>query len=92
MLWRRPKVIGTDPGAPGDHRRFAPLPPLEKARRLEYDIYSFAERRRAAVLPIVGAEAAFHALGVIETCDAVDDPGGRRRRSSCRSSSREPSG
>lgn len=39
---------------------------LEKVRRLEQDIYSFASRRRQAVGTVVAAELAFHALGVLE--------------------------
>jgi hypothetical protein len=66
-LWHRPKVAGTLQA----RLRIGPesrlYSPLENARRLEYDIYSFAERRRGGVVPIVGTEAAFHALGVLET-------------------------
>jgi hypothetical protein len=39
----------------------------EKLAAMEHDIYSFAGRRRGAVLPVAGLELAFHALGVLET-------------------------
>jgi Lysylphosphatidylglycerol synthase TM region len=39
---------------------------LEKARRLEDDIYTFAARRRQSVPAIVAIELTFHALGVLE--------------------------
>jgi hypothetical protein len=39
---------------------------LEKVRRLEQDIYSFATRRRQAIASLVVAELGFHALGVLE--------------------------
>jgi hypothetical protein len=39
---------------------------LEKIRRLEHDIYSFASRRRQAIGTLVAAELTFHALGVLE--------------------------
>lgn len=67
MLWRRPKVIGTIQARLGIRAESRFFRPLEKARGLEHDIYSFAERRRAGVIPIVAAEAAFHVFGVIET-------------------------
>jgi len=35
-------------------------------QELEQQIYSFSSRRRAAVVPIVATEMAFHALGVLE--------------------------
>jgi hypothetical protein len=67
LLWRRPKVIATIQARLNIGPLSRTFAPLEKIKRLEHDLYSFAARRRAAVVPIVGAEAAFHALGVLET-------------------------
>jgi hypothetical protein len=39
---------------------------LEKVRRLEQEIYTFAARRRGTAAAIVAAELVFHALGVLE--------------------------
>lgn len=39
---------------------------LDKVRRLEQDIYSFAARRPNAALALTATELAFHALGVVE--------------------------
>jgi hypothetical protein len=39
---------------------------IEKARRLEQDIYTFTSRRRTTVAPVIATELAFHALGVVE--------------------------
>ena len=39
---------------------------MEKVRRLEQDIYTFASRRRQTVGPLIATELAFHALGVLE--------------------------
>ena len=66
-LWRRPALLSSVAGAIGRwwtsprlHER------LEAVRRLEHDIYTFAERRRQAVAPLVATELVFHALGVLE--------------------------
>ena len=66
-LWRRPALLshavallGRVWASPALERR------LEKLRRLEHDIYTFASRRRQAVGPLVGMELLFHALGVLE--------------------------
>jgi hypothetical protein len=67
LLWRRPKVTATIQTRLGIRPSSRVHGAVEKVRRLESDLYSFAEQRRAAVVPIVGAEAAFHALGVLET-------------------------
>lgn len=67
MLWRRPKVVGTIEARLGITSTSRFFGPLEKLRLLEHDLYSFAERRRAGIVPIIAAEAAFHILGVIET-------------------------
>ena len=39
----------------------------EKLHAVEQGIYSFASRRRGAVVPVIALELAFHALGVLET-------------------------
>jgi hypothetical protein len=65
LLWRQPAIIG---------RALSLIVPkrahldrhIARVHDLEEQIYSFARRRGAAVLPIVAAEAAFHALGVVE--------------------------
>jgi hypothetical protein len=67
MLWRKPAFLSTTVSsiagrwrAPALHAR------LEKIRRLEQDIYTFAARRRGAIVPLITIELAFHALGVLE--------------------------
>jgi hypothetical protein len=66
-LWRRPALLSRGLAMAG---RFFPSPALErrldKLRRLEHDIYTFALRRRQAVGPLVATELLFHALGVLE--------------------------
>jgi hypothetical protein len=39
---------------------------LEKARRLEHDIYTFTTRRPDAAATLIATELTFHALGVVE--------------------------
>ena len=39
---------------------------VERVRALEQQIYTFASRRSAVLIPIIGAELLFHALGVLE--------------------------
>jgi hypothetical protein len=66
-LWRRPALVSraliafTRRGA-----AFAPPERLEKIRRLEHEIYSFASRRPDVLARLVATEIAFHALGVAE--------------------------
>jgi hypothetical protein len=62
LLWRRPAVISralslVSPSA---------SPRLERIRALEQEIYTFASRRRAAMVPLIATELLFHALGVLE--------------------------
>jgi hypothetical protein len=66
VLWRRPGLVASIPGRlrPGQSTRMHGR--LEKLRGLEHEIYSFAGRRREAVLPMIAAELGFHALGVVE--------------------------
>jgi hypothetical protein len=66
-LWRKPALLSTairwvgrvwkSPHA--DAR-------LDKVRRLEQDIYTFASRRRETVTTLIATELLFHALGVLE--------------------------
>jgi hypothetical protein len=66
ILWKRPALISrwlpriSRPGT-RVHASF------ERVQALENEIYTFASRRRAAVVPIILLEASFHALGVLET-------------------------
>jgi hypothetical protein len=66
VLWRQPAIIsrwmpaarsadghGTSRGG--------------RLRQVEEEIYSFARRRRSALLPVILLEGSFHALGVLET-------------------------
>lgn len=66
ILWRRPALIS----------RWLPLmsrpgsklhASIGRVQALEGEIYSFASRRRGAVLPVILLEGSFHALGVLET-------------------------
>jgi hypothetical protein len=65
MLWRRPALVS---------RTFARLLPagsafhsrIDRVRAVEQQIYTFAARRPAALVPVLGATLAFHGLGVLE--------------------------
>jgi hypothetical protein len=64
LLWTRPAVVSRTlaailPGPLGDRR-------IARVRSVEDQIYTFASRRGAAMVPIVSAEILFHALGVLE--------------------------
>lgn len=64
LLWMRPAVVSRTlaallPGSASERR-------LESVRALEDQIYTFASRRGTLMVPIVGAELLFHALGVLE--------------------------
>lgn len=67
LLWRRPALLSR---AAGLAARILSLPGIDarihKIRTLEQNIYSFASRRRGALLPLCAAEVGFHALGVLE--------------------------
>jgi hypothetical protein len=66
-LWRRPAVLSRAVALVGRVRRSPLLEGrLEKIRKLEHDIYTFASRRRQAVGALVTMELLFHALGVLE--------------------------
>ena len=67
VLMRQPAVLSR---ALGVVARIAPAlgrpHRIEKVRRLEEEIYTFASRRRGTAGAIVAAELIFHALGVLE--------------------------
>jgi hypothetical protein len=61
ILWRRPAVIDTLlPAGRASTSR------LHKLRAIEQEVFTFAARRRAAMVPLVALELGFHALGVAE--------------------------
>jgi hypothetical protein len=61
LAWRRPAIIGSLlPAARVKGSR------IEKLRAIEQELFTFAARRRAVMVPLVGLELAFHALGVAE--------------------------
>lgn len=69
VLWRRPAVIDTLLGArhrtaPGLRRGWAAK--IDKLRAIEQEVFTFASRRRGALVPLVALELTFHALGVAE--------------------------
>jgi len=64
LLWMRPAVVSRTlaallPGSASERR-------IASVRALEDQIYTFASRRGTLMVPIVGAELLFHALGVLE--------------------------
>ena len=67
LLMRQPALLSRALGAAA---RIAPAlgrpHRIEKVRRLEQEIYTFASRRRGTAGAIVAAELIFHALGVLE--------------------------
>ena len=68
VMWRRPAVIDTLLRArrreDGSVRGWASK--VDKLRAIEREVFTFASRRRAAVVPLIMLELAFHALGVAE--------------------------
>lgn len=65
LLWRRPTIVSAAlarllPASGKIQAR------VDRVQAIEQEIYTFATRRREAVLPVVSAEVAFHALGVLE--------------------------
>jgi hypothetical protein len=61
VAWRRPAIIGSLlPAARVRGSR------IEKLRAIEQELFTFAARRRAVMVPLVALELAFHALGVAE--------------------------
>ena len=66
-LWRRPAVLSRTLTVAGRWWRSPALGArVAKVRALEDQIYTFAARRRNALLPLAALELAFHALGVLE--------------------------
>jgi hypothetical protein len=66
MLWKRPAVISRWlplVSRPGSRLHAS----IGRVQALENEIYTFASRRRTAVLPVILLEVSFHALGVLET-------------------------
>jgi hypothetical protein len=63
LLWTRPALVSRMLTAirPGLAARR-----VERVRAVEQQIYTFASRRGAVMIPIVAAEVLFHALGVLE--------------------------
>lgn len=66
VLWRQPAIISrwmpAARSAGGDRESRG-----GRLRQVEEEIYSFARRRRGALLPVILLEGSFHALGVLET-------------------------
>jgi hypothetical protein len=64
LLWKRPAVISRwlVAAAPGSRLHSSGV----RMRALENEVYTFASRRRQAVLPVILLEVSFHALGVLE--------------------------
>ena len=61
LVWRRPAILSTLlPAARVKGSR------IEKLRAMEQELFTFAARRRRIMLPLVGLELGFHALGVAE--------------------------
>jgi hypothetical protein len=61
LVWRRPAIIGSLlPAARLKGSR------IEKLRTMEQELFTFAARRRAVMIPLAGLELGFHALGVAE--------------------------
>lgn len=66
-LWRKPALLSSGVALVARRWQSPRLRTrLDKLRRLEQDIYTFASRRRQAVGPLVATELLFHALGVLE--------------------------
>jgi hypothetical protein len=61
MLWRQPALVSRALGLAPRLRKHA-----ERIRALELEIYSFASRHPAKLLPLGLAEIGFHGLGVAE--------------------------
>ena len=64
LLWKRPAVLSRVLAAarPGSRLHAG----ATRLQSVEEEIYTFASRRRAAVLPVILLEGTFHALGVLE--------------------------
>lgn len=65
ILWRQPAIISR--WMPGARSEGGDGASGGKLRQVEDEIYSFARRRRGALMPVILLEGSFHALGVLET-------------------------
>jgi Lysylphosphatidylglycerol synthase TM region len=66
-LWRKPALLSTAIRWVGSVWKSPHADTrLDKVRRLEQDIYTFASRRRETVTTLIATELLFHALGVLE--------------------------
>ena len=65
ILWRQPAIVSRllAIARPGTTLHST----AGRVQALEDEIYTFASRRRGAVLPVILLETSFHALGVLET-------------------------
>ena len=65
FLWRRPAMVRRTLSrvVPRSSRLYARI---DQLHALEEQIYTFAVRRRGALLPLAACEVMFHALGVLE--------------------------
>lgn len=61
LAWRRPAILSTL--LPAARVKGSGI---EKLRAMEQELFTFAARRRGIMLPLVGLELGFHALGVAE--------------------------
>jgi len=66
LSWRRPAVISGWLPAFGQHEGSGSPSRIERLQSLEQEMYTFAARRRGALLPLAALELGFHALGVAE--------------------------
>lgn len=69
VTWKRPAVVDTllrarHRSVAGSRNGWASK--VDRLRAIEREVFTFASRRRAAVLPLIALELAFHALGVAE--------------------------
>jgi hypothetical protein len=67
VAWRRPALLSGRLSSWVRRSGIATEARLDRLRAVEQEVYTFAARRRSAIAPIVAAELAFHALGVVET-------------------------
>ena len=66
-LWRRPAVLSRAVAAAGQLTSSSALRSrVDKVKKLEDQVYTFAARRRHTLLPLGALELAFHTLGVLE--------------------------
>lgn len=66
LLWRRPAIVNRWLPVAGSRDPSRSSSRIERLRSLESDLYTFAARRRGALVPLAALELGFHALGVAE--------------------------